>query len=58
MNINPLGFLWPEIHKIVLFLIKEQEVAIAWDLSKCGNFRKDYFKPIDIPTVKHIPWVK
>src|SRR5882724_8252119 len=58
MNINPSGFLWPEEHKLVLFLIKEQEAAIAWDLSDHGNFRKDYFEPIVIPTVENIPWVE
>jgi len=58
MNINPSGFLWPKEHKLVLFIIREQEGAIAWDPSKCSNFRKDYFKPIVIPTVKHIPWVE
>src|SRR5882724_9834769 len=58
MNINPSGFLWLEEHKLVLFLIKEQEAAIAWDPSECGNFRKDYFKPIVIPMVEHIPWVE
>jgi len=30
ININPSGFLWLEEHKLVLFLIKEQEAAIAW----------------------------
>jgi len=58
MDINPSGFLWPEAHKLVLFLIKEQEAALAWDPSERGNFRRDYFKPIVIPTVEHIPWVK
>jgi len=58
MNINPSGFLWPEEHKIVLFLIKEQEAAIAWDPSECSNFRKDYLEPIVILTVEHILWVK
>ena len=58
MNINPLGFLWPEEEKLVLFLIKTQEEAIAWDLTEHGNFRKDYFEPIIIPTVPHMPWVK
>jgi len=23
-----------------------------------GNFRKDYFEPVVIPTVEHIPWVE
>jgi len=32
MDIDPSGFLWLEEHKLVLFLIKEQEAAIAWDL--------------------------
>src|SRR5882724_2724975 len=58
MNINPSGFLWLEEHKFILFLIKEQEAAIAWDPSECGNFRKDYFEPIVIPMVEHIPWVE
>ena len=53
MNINPLGFLWPEEEKLVLFLIKAQEEAIAWDLTECGNFRKHDFKLIIIPTVTH-----
>jgi len=58
MHINPSGFLWPEEEKLVLFLIKAQEAAIAWDPAERGNFRKDYFEPIIIPTVPHTPWVK
>jgi len=41
MNINPSGFLWPEEHKLVLFLIKEQEAAIAWtrvNVGTLGNY--------------------
>jgi len=58
MKINSLGFLGPEKEKLVLFLIKAQEEAIAWDPTEQGNFSKDYFKPIIIPTVPHTPWVK
>ena len=58
MNSNLSGFLWPEEHKLVLFLIKKQEAAIAWDTSECRNFRKDYFEPLVILTVEHIPWVE
>src|SRR5467141_2832333 len=32
--------------------------ARAWDPSDCGNFRKDYFEPVFIPTVEHILWVE
>ena len=35
--------------------IKAQEEVIAWDPTEHGNFRKDYFKPIIIPTVPHTP---
>ena len=43
---------------MVLFLIKAQEECIAWDASEWGNFWKDYFDPVVIPTIKHIPWVE
>src|SRR5882724_6581147 len=58
MNINMLGFLWPEEEQLVLFLTKAQEEVIAWDPTKRGNFRKDYFELIIIPTVPHMPWVE
>ena len=58
MNINATSFLWLEEEKPVLFLIKVQEAGIAWDASERGNFRKDYFDPIVIPTIEHIPWVE
>jgi len=32
--------------------------VIAWDQTERGNFRKDYFEPIIIPTVPHTPWVE
>src|SRR5882724_12340076 len=58
MNINVSGFLWLDEEKLILFLIKVQEEGIAWDVSEWGNFWKDYFDPVVIPTIKHIPWVE
>ena len=58
MNINATGFLWPEEEKLILFLIKAQEDGIAWDASEHGSFRDDYFDPVVIPTIEHIPWVE
>jgi len=58
MNINVLGFLWPDEEKLILFLIRAQEEGIAWDASEWGNFQKDYFDPVVIPTIEHIPWVE
>jgi len=53
MKMNLLGFLWLEEEKLVLFLIKSQEEAIAWDPTEHGNFRKDYFESMIILTVPH-----
>jgi len=58
MNINMSGLLWLEEEKLVLFLTKSQEEGIAWDASECRNFWRDYFNPVVIPTIKHIPWVE
>src|SRR5882724_5829040 len=58
MNINTSSFLWLDEEKLVLFPIKAQEEGIAWDVSEWGNFKKDYFDPVVIPTIEHIPWVE
>ena len=38
-------------------LVKKQELGLAWEDSERGTFRRDFFPPIDIPTVPHKPWV-
>ena len=58
MNINASDFLWPEEEKLVLFLIKAQEEGIAWDTAERGSFRQDYFDPVVMSTIEHIPWVE
>jgi len=57
MNITVSCFLWPKEENLVLFLIKVQEEGIAGDTSEFGNFQKDYFDPVVIPTINHILWV-
>jgi hypothetical protein len=58
MNINKSGFMWPEEEKLAVHLVKLQEKGIAWDATERGSFRDDYFDPIVIPTIEHIPWVE
>jgi len=31
--------------------------VLAWEDSECGRFLDDYFTPIKIPVIEHIPWV-
>lgn len=50
-------FLWPEERKLAAHILSNNELALAWDETKKGHFCNDYFPPIIIPTIKHIPWV-
>jgi hypothetical protein len=57
MKVNEDGFLWPEEEKLVHYVIKVQEEGFAWDETEKGKFSADYFEPVVIPTVEHVPWV-
>ena len=39
------------------FMCKHNE-GFAWIDSERGSFRKDFFPPIDIPTIPHTPWIE
>ncbi|KAG0701247.1 hypothetical protein DFH29DRAFT_1000435 [Suillus ampliporus] len=49
-------FLWPEEQKLVAHVLTNNELALAWDETEKGRFRDDYFPPVIIPTIEHIPW--
>lgn len=55
-NVNPSGFLWPEEVKLVHWFVREYETAFAWNELERGTLREDYFPPITIPTIEHVPW--
>lgn len=57
MKVNEEGFLWPEEEKLVHYLLKAHEDGFAWDESEKGKFKTEYFEPVTIPTVEHVPWV-
>ncbi|KAF9553053.1 hypothetical protein CPC08DRAFT_646115, partial [Agrocybe pediades] len=57
MPVNVDGFLWPEEEKLVNYIILQHELAFAWDETEKGKFSDEYFDPVVIPTVEHIPWV-
>jgi hypothetical protein len=57
LQLNPNGFLWPEEEKRVHHLVKEQEECLSWIEEEKGEFRQDFFPPVRIPTVPHMPWV-
>jgi len=51
------SFLWPEEIKLVEWLFSYHESAFAWNDSERGRFSEEYFDPIVIPHISHIPWV-
>jgi hypothetical protein len=57
LDVNLEAFLWDEEVKLVEWLVKEQENAFAWEEAEKGRFDPEYFDPILLPTLDHIPWV-
>lgn len=57
MPINKDKFLWPEEEKLVHYIMLIHEKAFAWNETEKGKFSDEYFDPVVIPTVEHIPWV-
>ncbi|KAF9536296.1 hypothetical protein CPC08DRAFT_652188, partial [Agrocybe pediades] len=57
MPVNVDEFLWPEEEKLVHYIILIHEEGFAWDETEKGKFSDEWFDPVVIPTVEHIPWV-
>jgi hypothetical protein len=51
------GFLLPEEIKLVEWIVGAHEPAFAWTDEERGAFDPNYFAPIEIPHISHIPWV-
>ena len=57
LDLNPDGFLWPEEVKLATHVVHQQERVFAWTEQEKGCFSPEYFDPVLIPTVEHVPWV-
>ncbi|KZT31152.1 hypothetical protein SISSUDRAFT_972919, partial [Sistotremastrum suecicum HHB10207 ss-3] len=49
-------FLWPQEIELIGWILRQDELGLAWDDSHKGQFRSDYFEDIKFPVVEHIPW--
>ncbi|EIN06904.1 hypothetical protein PUNSTDRAFT_28646, partial [Punctularia strigosozonata HHB-11173 SS5] len=56
-DIDPHGFLQPEEVRLAHWILRENERALAWDETEKGRLSNEWFDPIRIPTVEHVPWV-
>ena len=50
--------LWEEVVKLVFDLLKRKERALAWCKAEKGRFQEEYFPPVVMPIIKHVPWVQ
>jgi hypothetical protein len=56
LNLNPDNFLWHEEVKLVQHILKLNEHTLAWMEAEKGRFSNEYFLPIKIGVIEHIPW--
>jgi hypothetical protein len=49
--------LWPEEIKLAEWIVSQHDSAFAWTDDERGSFDPQYFAPIEIPHISHIPWV-
>ena len=56
-GVNPTGYLTDKEEKLIHHLIHVHEDSFTWTEEEKGKFSDDYFDPVVIPMVKHMPWV-
>jgi hypothetical protein len=56
LQLNAHNFLHMEELKLLQHILKLNEAGLAWTEEEKGHFKDDYFSPVKIPTIEHIPW--
>jgi hypothetical protein len=56
LDLNRYKFLWPEELKLMQHVLWLNKLSLAWEEAEKGQFRDDYFSPVKIPVIEHIPW--
>ena len=51
-------FLLPEEKRFLHYFMMRNHDAFAWDDSERGRFREDFFPPVPMAVVPHVPWVE
>jgi hypothetical protein len=55
LGLNANGFLQPEEEKLLYHILKMHEEGLAWTEEEKGRFSDEYFSPVKIPIIEHIP---
>jgi hypothetical protein len=56
LQLNYHNFLWPEELKLLQHILLLNELGLAWTKAEKGCFLDEYFAPVKIPMIKHVPW--
>jgi len=54
----PKDFLQPREIDLLVYVLQERELALAFEDSERGTFSDKYFPDYEIPVIEHIPWVQ
>lgn len=57
MDIDPDHFLTPTELKLAITMISQQIEAVGWGEMEKGVLKEEFFDPVLIPTIEHVPWV-
>ena len=56
LSLNANGFLQPEEEKLLTYVLKMNEMGLAWTEAEKGRFCDEYFSPVKISVIEHTPW--
>jgi hypothetical protein len=56
LQLDAHNFLCLEELKLLQHVLKLNEAGLVWTEEEKGHFKDDYFSPVKIPTIEHIPW--
>ena len=56
MSLNANGFLQPEEEKLLIHILRMNEMGLAWTEAEKGRFSDEYFTPVKILVIEHTPW--
>ena len=55
LDLNPTNWLLPDEVKLFCWIVNKHEISFAWIPTNHSHLNKQYFPPIKIPTILHIP---
>jgi hypothetical protein len=58
LQLDRYDFLQPEELKLLQHILLLNETGLAWTEAEKGRFWDDYFSPVKIPIVEHVPWAQ